>query len=60
MPVKDGQIEVYAMGGNDKKDEGKNGGSSKTPPSKPVEDDVEDGDIATPKRGIDGDDDQPL
>jgi hypothetical protein len=64
MPVKDGQIEVNAMGGNDKKDqgknEGKNGGSSKKSPSKPIEDDVEDGDFATPKRGIDGDDDQPL
>jgi hypothetical protein len=64
MPIKDGQIEVYAMGGSDKKDqgthEGKTDGSSTKPPSKPIEDDIEDGDFATPKRGIDGDDDEPL
>jgi hypothetical protein len=30
------------------------------PPPKPVDDDDEDGDMATPKRDRNGDDDQPL
>jgi hypothetical protein len=32
----------------------------KPPPATVEDDDVEDGDIATPKRDRDGDDDQPL
>jgi hypothetical protein len=50
------------MGGNDKKgellrdDERK----PKKPPPKPIEDDQEDGDIATPKRDRYGEDDEPL
>jgi hypothetical protein len=37
------------------------GKSSKSPPPRPVQDDdVEDGDIATPKRDRGDDDDQPL
>ena len=47
--------------GTEKKNERQSGGKSKTPLPKTVEkDDVEDGDFATPKRGIEGDDDQPL
>jgi hypothetical protein len=48
--------------GTEKKSEREGGGKSKTPPPKTFEDDddVEDGDFATPKRGIEGDDDQPL
>jgi hypothetical protein len=34
--------------------------SKKTPPAPAEDDDFEDGDIATPKRDRDGDDDQPL
>ena len=34
--------------------------SKKKPPSRAEEDDYEDGDIATPKRDRDGDDDEPL
>ena len=48
------------MGGNDKKNEGKNVDKPKPPPAKPADDEVEDGDFATPKRGVEGDDDQPL
>ena len=49
------------MIGIEKKTNNENRGKSKAPPPKKIEDDdVEDGDIATPKRGIDGDDDQPL
>ena len=40
---------------------GKRGGKSNKPPPAPTEDDdPEDGDIATPKRDRDGDDDEPL
>jgi hypothetical protein len=39
----------------------KPGGKSKTPPPAPIEDDdIEDGDIATPKRDRSGTDDEPL
>jgi hypothetical protein len=51
------------MGGTGKKSKlpGKDENKSKKLPPKPVEDDdYEDGDIATPKRDRDGDDDQPL
>jgi hypothetical protein len=51
------------MGGTGKKNErpGKDDDKSKKSPSKPVEDDdVEDGDIATPKRDRYGEDDEPL
>lgn len=51
------------MGGIDKKREPprKNEGKSRKPPPQPIEDDdVEDGDIATPKRDRNGDDDEPL
>ena len=55
------------MGGTGKKTEltrktsGKDDGKARKPPPAPVEDDdIEDGDIATPKRDRDGDDDQPL
>ena len=51
------------MGGTDKKNQlpGKDDAKTKKPPSKPIEDDdYEDGDIATPKRDRNGDDDQPL
>jgi hypothetical protein len=50
------------MGGTGKKNEhpDKGGDKSRKAPPKPVEDDDEDGDIATPKRDRDGDDDQPL
>jgi hypothetical protein len=52
------------MGGTGKKGEhpGKDGDKSKKSPSRPMEDDdVEDGDFATPKRDrTDGDDDQPV
>ena len=51
------------MGGTGKKSElpGKNDGKPKKPPPAPVEDDdIEDGDFATPKRDRYGDDDQPL
>jgi hypothetical protein len=34
--------------------------SKKKPPSRAEDDDYEDGDIATPKRDRDGDDDEPL
>jgi hypothetical protein len=51
------------MGGTGKKNElpGKNERKPKPPPPASVEDDdIEDGDIATPKRDRDGEDDQPL
>ena len=51
------------MSGTGKKNElpGKDDDKSKKSPPKPVEDDdVEDGDIATPKRDRYGEDDQPL
>jgi hypothetical protein len=52
------------MGGTDKKNEPpkKGEGKSKGPPPVPPvgDDDVEDGDIATPKRDRSGDDDEPL
>jgi hypothetical protein len=51
------------MGGNGKKNElpGKDDGKSRKPPPACTEDDdVEDGDIATPKRDRHGDDDRPL
>jgi hypothetical protein len=51
------------MGRFGKKSElpGKDDGKPKKPPPAPVEDeDVEDGDISTPKRDRYGDDDQPL
>jgi hypothetical protein len=55
------------MGGTGKKseppgrDDGKSKKSSrKSPPATAGDDDVEDGDIATPKRDGYGDDDQPL
>lgn len=52
------------MGGTVKKTERPNKNDSKSkkpPPAVPAEDeDVEDGDIATPKRDRHGDDDEPL
>jgi hypothetical protein len=51
------------MGGPGKKDEPakKDEGKSKKPPPVPIEDDdVEDGDFATPKRDRYGNDDEPL
>ena len=51
------------MGGTGKKSElpSKDDGKPKKPPPTPAEDDdIEDGDIATPKRDRYGDDDQPL
>jgi hypothetical protein len=51
------------MGGTGKKSElpGKDDDKSKKSPPKPVEDnDIEDGDIATPKPDAYGDDDEPL
>jgi hypothetical protein len=51
------------MNGVGKKNEhpGKDDGKSrKSPPATTEDDDVEDGDIATPKRDRYGDDDQPL
>ncbi len=51
------------MGGTGKKSElpTKDDGKPKKPPPRPVEDDdIEDGDIATPKRDRSGDDDEPL
>jgi len=56
-------IKGKPMGGTGKKDElpGKEDGNPKKPPPVPVEDDdIEDGDFATPKRDRHGDDDQPL
>jgi hypothetical protein len=50
------------MGGTGRKTElpnKKDDKSRKSPPA-PVEDDIEDGDFATPKRDRHGDDDQPL
>jgi hypothetical protein len=76
MTVKGGEIEVmgdWAPGADRSKQEGvmggtgkneppdKNNGKSTKPPPAPIEDgDIEDGDIATPKRDRNGDDDQPL
>ena len=51
------------MGGNGSKREApkQDNDKSKKPKGKPVEDeDYEDGDIATPKRDRDGNDDEPL
>ena len=50
------------MDGIEKKSDKDNRGKLKTPPPPETvqEDDIEDGDLATPKRGIEGDDDQPL
>jgi hypothetical protein len=51
------------MGGNGKKNSPpkKEDGSGKKPPPAPIrEDDIEDGDMATPKRDRYGDDDEPL
>jgi hypothetical protein len=51
------------MGGTGKKNElpGKDDDKSKKSPPQPVEnDDIEDGDIATPKRDRYGEDDEPL
>jgi hypothetical protein len=50
------------MGGTGKKSElpTKDDGKPKKPPPRPVEDDAEDGDIATPKRDRSGNDDEPL
>ena len=51
------------MGGTGKKNElpGKDDGKSRKPPPAPIEDDdIEDGDFATPKRDRHDDDDQPL
>ncbi len=50
------------MAGTGKKSElpTKDGAKPGKPPPKPVEDDDEDGDMATPKRDRHGDDDEPL
>ena len=49
------------MGGTGKKGEPPaKSGKPKPPPPAPAEDEFEDGDIATPKRDREGDDDQPL
>jgi hypothetical protein len=51
------------MGGTGKKTErpDKDDGKSRKPPSRPIEDDdIEDGDIATPKRDRSDADDEPL
>jgi hypothetical protein len=51
------------MGGTGKKTErpDKDDGKSKKPPSQPIaDDDIEDGDIATPKRDRSDADDEPL
>jgi hypothetical protein len=50
------------MGGTGKKtDRSKNDSESKKSPPAPIaDDDIEDGDIATPKRDRHGDDDEPL
>jgi hypothetical protein len=51
------------MGGTGKKTErpGKDDGKTKKAPTRPIEDeDIEDGDIATPKRDRDDPDDEPL
>lgn len=50
------------MGGTGKNSEPpkKTDDKAKKPPLPPVEDDYEDGDIATPKRDLDGNDDEPL
>jgi hypothetical protein len=51
------------MGGTDKKSAPpkKDEVKSRKPPPQPIEDDdVEDGDIATPKRDRNGNDDEPL
>jgi hypothetical protein len=56
-------IQGNNMGGTGKKNErpGKNERKPKPPPPAPAEDDdIEDGDIATPKRDRYGEDDQPL
>lgn len=49
------------MGGTSKKPpNGKPATDRAKKPAKPVDDDDEDGDMATPKRDRNGDDDQPL
>jgi len=55
-------IKESNMGGNGKKDElpGKHEENSKKSPPPAEDDDAEDGDIATPKRDLYGEDDQPL
>jgi hypothetical protein len=67
MPANGGEIEVktikagHNMGGTSKKPQkDKTKDSGKKSPPKPVEDDDEDGDMATPKRDRYGEDDQPL
>jgi hypothetical protein len=51
----------HDMGGAGKKEPGKVGGKpGKRPPPPREDDDVEDGDIATPKRDRNDEDDQPL
>jgi hypothetical protein len=71
MPVKGGHIEIvptkgHCMGGTGRKNEppkkpAKNpkqqDGSKKSPPALPEDDDIEDGDIATPKRDRNDEDD---
>ena len=62
-PIEMKIIQKNSMGGIRKKSERpkKDDGKSKKPPPQPIEDDeIEDGDIATPKRDRYGDDDQPL
>ena len=50
------------MGGPDKKTQKDNtkDGETKLPPQHVQDDEIDDGDIATPKRDRTGDDDQPL
>ena len=49
------------MSGTEKKSDDEKSGKPKMEPVEKIRnDDIEDGDIATPKRGIEGDDDQPL
>ena len=62
-----GETLIHPTGGNDMGGTGKNSEhrkkddpQPKKPPPATTDDDSEDGDIATPKRDRDGDDDQPL
>jgi hypothetical protein len=61
-PAKPRSIKEENMGGTGKnKHPPRNDGKSKKKPSVPIEeDDIEDGDIATPKRDRSDEDDQPL
>ena len=61
MPVDPAQRN-YMGGPGKRSDPPKQGdGKSKKPPPPPIEDDeIEDGDIATPKRDRNGNDDEPL